>query len=106
MQYDKIEVPAGGEAITINGDHSINVPDKPIIPYVVGDGIGVDVTPVMKDVVDAAVKQAYGDSRIIMWMRVFAGAEAASAYGSDNFLPEETIHAFQHYVVSIKGNRS
>ena len=103
MQYDKIDVPADGEAITVNRDHSINVPDRPIIPCVVGDGIGVDVTPVMKDVVDAAVKRAYGSRREIMWMRVYAGAEAAEAYGSDNHLPDETIHAFQHYVVSIKG---
>ena len=103
MQYDKIDVPADGEAITVNRDHSINVPDRPIVPYVVGDGIGVDVTPVMKDVVDAAVKRAYDDIREIIWMRVYAGAEAAETYGSDNFLPDETIHALQHYVVSIKG---
>ena len=103
MQYDKITVPADGEAITVNRDHSINVPDRPIVPYVVGDGIGVDVTPVMKDVVDAAVKQAYDDNRKIRWMRIYAGAEAADTYGSDNFLPDETIHALQHYVVSIKG---
>ena len=103
MQYDKIDVPAGGEAITVNRDHSINVPDKPIIPCVVGDGIGVDVTPVMKKVVDAAVGRAYGKRREIKWMRVYAGAEAVDAYGSDNFLPEETLHALRHYVVSIKG---
>jgi len=103
VQYDKITVPADGEAITVNRDHSINVPDRPIVPYVVGDGIGVDVTPVMKDVVDAAVKQAYDDNRKIRWMRIYAGAEAADTYGSDNFLPDETIHALQHYVVSIKG---
>ena len=103
MHYDKIDIPADGEAITVNRDHSINVPDNPIIPCVVGDGIGVDVTPVMKDVVDAALERAYGDKREIAWMRVYAGAEAADTYGSDNFLPEETIHALQHYVVSIKG---
>ena len=103
MHYDKIEVPADGEAITINRDHSINVPDQPIIPYVVGDGIGIDVTPVMKDVVDAAVERAYGDKRTIKWMRIYAGAEAADTYGSDTYLPEETLHALQHYVVSIKG---
>jgi isocitrate dehydrogenase len=103
MHYDKIKVPVDGEAISINRDHSINVPDQPIIPYVVGDGIGVDVTPVMKDVVDAAVARAYGDKRGIKWMRIYAGAEAAAIYGSDNYLPEETIHALQHYVASIKG---
>ena len=103
MQYDKIDVPADGQAITVNRDHSINVPDRPIIPYAVGDGIGVDVTPVMRGVVDAAVRRAYGDEREIMWMRVYAGAEAADTYGRDNYLPDETIHALQHYVVSIKG---
>ena len=103
MKYDKIDVPADGEAITVNRDHSINVPDKPIIPCVVGDGIGVDVTPVMKSVVDAAVNRAYGKKREVKWMRVYAGAEAADAYGSDSYLPDETIHALQHYVVSIKG---
>ena len=103
MQYDKINVPTNGETITVNRDHTINVPDRPIIPYVVGDGIGVDVTPVMKDVVDAAVRRAYDDRCEIIWMRIFAGAEAAETYGSDNFLPDETIHALQHYVVSIKG---
>ncbi len=103
MKYDKIDVPADGDAITVNRDHSINVPDTPIIPYVVGDGIGVDVTPVMKSVVDAAVDRAYGKKREIKWMRVYAGAEAADAYASDSYLPDETIHALQHYVVSIKG---
>ena len=103
MQYDKIKVPNGGERISVNPDHSINVPDRPIIPYVVGDGIGIDVTPVMKDVVEAAVERSYGDKRKIMWMRVYAGAEAAETYGSDNYLPDETLHVLQHYVVSIKG---
>ena len=103
MHYDKIKVPYDGEAISVNPDHSINVPDRPIIPYVVGDGIGIDVTPVMKDVVDAAVKRSYGDKREIAWMRAYAGAEAAEVYGSDNYLPDETIHVLRHYVVSIKG---
>ena len=93
MKYHKIDVPADGEAITVNRDHSINVPDKPIIPYVVGDGIGIDVTPVMKNVADAAVERAHGKKREIKWMRVYAGAEAADIYGSDSYLPDETIHA-------------
>ncbi|MFQ5547636.1 MAG: NADP-dependent isocitrate dehydrogenase [Woeseia sp.] len=103
MQYEKIKIPAGGEVITINRDHSINVPDKPVIPCIVGDGIGGDVTPVMKGVVDAALERAYGEDRAIQWMQVYAGAEAADVYGSENFLPEETLHALQSYVVSIKG---
>ncbi|MFQ5983026.1 MAG: NADP-dependent isocitrate dehydrogenase, partial [Woeseiaceae bacterium] len=103
MRYEKIKVPADGQAITINRDHSIDVPDKPIIPYIVGDGIGVDVTPVMMDVVDRAVERAYGDEREIKWMQVYAGAQAAEVYGGENYLPEETLHALQKYVVSIKG---
>jgi len=103
MHYDRIEVPAGGEAITINRDHSLNVPNRPIVPCVVGDGIGTDVTPVMKDVVDAAVQRAYGSEREIKWMRVYAGEEAADLYGDNSYLPEETLHAFRNYVVSIKG---
>ncbi|HEX5788667.1 MAG TPA: NADP-dependent isocitrate dehydrogenase [Woeseiaceae bacterium] len=103
MRYDHIEVPAGGEAITTNTDHSLNVPDLPIIPYIVGDGIGIDVTPVMLDVVNAAVEKAYGKRRRILWMQVYAGQAASEVYGSDTFLPDETLDAFRRYVVSIKG---
>jgi isocitrate dehydrogenase len=103
MHYDKIEVPPDGEAITINRDHSINVPEKPVIPFILGDGIGVDVTPVMQEVVVAAVQRAYGDKRTIKWMQVYAGTEAAKIYGDDAYLPEETIHALNDFVVSIKG---
>ncbi|MDH4046544.1 MAG: NADP-dependent isocitrate dehydrogenase [Gammaproteobacteria bacterium] len=103
MQYDHIKEPVDGEIITINGDHSINVPSFPIIPYIEGDGIGVDVTPVMLDVVNAAVKKAYGEKRAIRWMQIFAGQKASDLYGSDNYLPDETLHALQKYVVSIKG---
>jgi len=103
MQYDHIEVPADGEAITINPDHSINVPDNPIIPYIEGDGIGVDVSPVMLDVVNAAVQHAYGGKRAIRWMQVYAGQAAADIYGDDEFLPEETLGALRDFVVSIKG---
>ncbi|HEX7720209.1 MAG TPA: NADP-dependent isocitrate dehydrogenase [Woeseiaceae bacterium] len=102
MQYDHIDVP-DGDVITINGDHSLNVPDRPIIPFVEGDGIGIDVTPVMKSVVDAAVARAYGGKREIRWMQVYAGQRASEIYGSDVFLPEETVDAFRRYVVSIKG---
>jgi isocitrate dehydrogenase len=103
MHYDHIQVPAGGEAITVNPDHSLNVPDRPVIPYVVGDGIGVDVTPVMKDVVEAAVKEAYDEEREIKWMQVYAGEAATKLYGEDVYLPDETVHAFRDFVVSIKG---
>ncbi len=103
MQYDHITVPADGERITINGDHSINVPLRPIIPYIVGDGIGIDVTPVMQAVVNAAVVRAYGSQRAISWMEVYAGGKATEIYGKDDFLPDETLHALRQFVVSIKG---
>jgi isocitrate dehydrogenase len=103
MQYDHIELPTDGEAITVNRNHSLNVPQRPIIPFIEGDGIGIDVTPVMIDVVEAAVRAAYGNERQIAWMQVYAGQAAAARYGDDQFLPEETLHALRHYVVSIKG---
>jgi isocitrate dehydrogenase len=96
-------LPQDGDKITINGDHSINVPDRPIIPCIEGDGIGIDVTPVMKQVVDAAVQLAYSGDRKIEWMEVYAGGKAVEIYGNDEFLPEETLHALQQFVVSIKG---
>jgi len=103
MHYDHINVPADGAPITANPDHSLNVPDFPIIPYIEGDGIGIDVTPVMLKVVNAAVEKAYDDKRAIQWMQVYAGARAVEIYGDDEFLPEETLDAFQRYRVSIKG---
>ncbi len=103
MRYDHIKVPADGTAITVNPDHTLNVPDFPIIPYVEGDGIGIDVTPVMLDVVNAAVDLAYKGKRKVRWMQVYAGQAAVDVYGADEYMPEETLHALQHYVVSIKG---
>jgi len=103
MHYDNIQVPAAGAAITVNPDNSLVVPNEPIIPFIEGDGIGVDVTPVMLDVVNAAVEKAYGDDREIRWMQVYAGQAAADLYGDEQFLPDETLHALQKYVVSIKG---
>ena len=103
MHYDHISVPAEGEAITANPDHTLNVPDFPVIPYIEGDGIGIDVTPVTIDVVNAAVEKAYGSERAIQWMQVYAGAAATEVYGEDVFLPEETLHALEKYIVSIKG---
>ncbi|MFJ1268166.1 NADP-dependent isocitrate dehydrogenase [Legionella lytica] len=103
MTYDKIKVPAQGEVITVNADHSLNVPNNPIIPFIEGDGIGVDVTPPMIEVVDAAVEKAYGSERKISWMEVYAGEKATKVYGADQWLPEETLEALKKYVVSIKG---
>ncbi|CEA05199.1 isocitrate dehydrogenase [Pseudomonas saudimassiliensis] len=103
MGYQKIQVPASGDKITVNADFSLNVPDNPIIPYIEGDGIGVDISPVMMKVVDAAVEKAYGGKRQISWMEVFAGEKATQVYDQDTWLPEETLHAVKDYVVSIKG---
>ena len=103
MHYDHITVPPDGSRITINADHSINVPDHPVIPYIEGDGIGIDVTPVMKEVTDTAVLRAYGGQRALRWMEVYAGGKAAALYGEHEFLPHETLHALQEFVVSIKG---
>ncbi|MHB8425508.1 MAG: NADP-dependent isocitrate dehydrogenase [Gammaproteobacteria bacterium] len=103
MKFDKIVPPAGGERISVNMDSSINVPRHPVIPFIVGDGIGIDVTPVMQAVVDAAVQKAYGGERRIVWMEIFAGEKAAHKYGKDTYLPDETLHAMHDYVVSIKG---
>jgi len=103
MGYQKIEVPAVGDKITVNADHSLNVPDNPIIPFIEGDGIGIDVTPVMIKVVDAAVEKAYGGKRKISWMEVYAGEKATQVYDQDTWLPQETLDAVKDYVVSIKG---
>ncbi|KPK49557.1 MAG: isocitrate dehydrogenase [Thiotrichales bacterium SG8_50] len=102
MAFDKISVPAEGEKITV-GDRGLDVPDHPIIPFIEGDGIGVDITPVMKKVVDAAVDKAYGSKRKIAWMEIYAGEKAVNTYGDDVWLPEETFNAVKDYVVSIKG---
>jgi isocitrate dehydrogenase len=102
MGYKHIQVPSKGDKITVNEDFSLNVPNNPIIPYIEGDGIGVDITPVMIDVVDAAVKKAYGGSKKISWMEIFTGEKAAEMYDGDWF-PEETLDAIKEYLVGIKG---
>ena len=101
--YQHIKVPAQGQKITVNADMSLNVPDQPIIPYIEGDGTGFDITPVMLKVVDAAVDKAYGGTRKIHWMEVYAGEKATRVYGPDVWLPDETLRALREYVVSIKG---
>ena len=100
---EHIKVPAEGQKITVNADFSLNVPDQPIIPYIVGDGTGVDITPVMMKVVDAAVAKCYGSQRKIAWMEVYAGEKATQVYGPDVWLPQETLDLLKEYVVSIKG---
>jgi isocitrate dehydrogenase len=101
--YQHITVPAEGQKISVNADFSLNVPDNPVIPYIEGDGTGVDISPVMIKVVDAAVAKAYGGKRKISWMEVYAGEKATNVYGPDVWLPEETLDAVRDYVVSIKG---
>ena len=101
--YQHIKVPTEGSKITVNADMSLNVPDQPIIPFIEGDGTGVDITPVMLKVVDAAVAKAYGGKRKIQWMEVYAGEKSTLLYGPDVWLPEETLQAVRDYVVSIKG---
>ncbi len=103
MGYQKIQVPASGDKITVNADNTLNVPNNPIIPYIEGDGIGVDISPVMIKVVDAAVEKAYGGQRKISWMEIYAGEKATQVYDQDTWLPKETLEAVRDYVVSIKG---
>jgi isocitrate dehydrogenase len=101
--YQHIKVPGEGQKITVNKDFSLNVPDHPIVSFIEGDGTGVDITPVMIKVVDAAVAKAYGGRRKIVWMELFAGEKSTRVYGPDVWLPEETLAALREYVVSIKG---
>jgi len=103
MSFQHINVPAKGAKITTNADFSLNVPDMPIIPFVEGDGIGADVTPVMQKVIDAAVQKAYAGKREIQWMEIYAGEKANALYGGDVWLPDETMEVVKDYVVSIKG---
>jgi isocitrate dehydrogenase len=103
MSFQHIKVPTAGQKITVNEDFSLNVPDEPIIPYIEGDGTGMDITPVMLKVVDAAVQKAYSGKRKIHWMEVYAGEKSTKVYGPDVWLPEETLEAVRDYVVSIKG---
>ena len=103
MAYKHIKVPTTGEKIRVNKDFSLSVPDKPIIPYIEGDGTGVDITPVMIKVVDAAAQKAYGGKKSIVWMEMYAGEKSCKVYGENVWLPEETLEASREFVVSIKG---
>ncbi|HKJ22212.1 MAG TPA: NADP-dependent isocitrate dehydrogenase [Gammaproteobacteria bacterium] len=103
MAYKHIKVPGAGEKIAVNGDGALRVPETPVIPFIEGDGIGIDITPVMRRVVDSAVTKAYGGRRAIAWMEVFAGEKANHLYGGDEWLPEETLEVIREFRVSIKG---
>ena len=102
MSYQHIVVPTG-EKISVNKDFSINVPNTPIIPFIEGDEVGAEITPVMKKVIDAAVEKAYNGARKISWMEVYAGEKSTKVYGSNEWLPAETLDALKEFVVSIKG---
>src|SRR5436190_19207666 len=101
--YQHVKIPADGRKITVNKDFSLTVTDNPIVPFIEGDGTGVDITPVMIKVVDAAVAKAYGGKRKIHWMEIYAGEKSTKVYGPDVWLPEETLAILKEYVVSIKG---
>ena len=103
MAYQNIKIPETGSKITLNDDGSLNVPNDPIIPYIEGDGIGIDITPAMLNVVDSAVAKSYGGEKKIIWMEVYCGEKSTEVYGDDVWLPDETIEALKEYVVSIKG---
>lgn len=103
MGYQHVVVPSDGERITVAEDGSLDVPDNPIIPFIEGDGIGIDITPVMKKVVNAAVEKSYGGSRRIVWMEIYSGEKSLDLYGSDEWLPAETLDAMREFIVGIKG---
>ncbi|MDR4496905.1 MAG: NADP-dependent isocitrate dehydrogenase [Candidatus Scalindua sp.] len=103
MSYENIAVPDGGKPIIVNEDLSLNVPHHPIIGFIEGDGIGIDITPVMRNVVDAAVEKTFGDERSIAWMEIYAGEKSTRIYGKNVWLPEETLQALKEYKVAIKG---
>jgi isocitrate dehydrogenase len=103
MTYDKISPPKSGDRIQINRDGSLSVPDHPVIPFIEGDGIGVDITPVMRQVVDSVVERAYDGARSIAWMEIYAGEKANAVYGENTWLPAETMEVLRAYSVAIKG---
>lgn len=102
MSYKHVKIPEVGSKITVNDVLSLNVPDDPIIPFIEGDGIGIDISPVMIKVIDAAVEKAYSGQKKISWMEVYCGEKAAELYEGDWF-PAETLDAVKEYAVSIKG---
>lgn len=103
MSFDKLEKPSAGSVIKKNSDGSLNVGNDPIIPFIEGDGIGIDITPAMKHVVDSAVKKAFNGEKKINWFEVYAGEKAVKEYGNNDWLPQDTLTAFEEYLVGIKG---
>jgi isocitrate dehydrogenase len=102
FMYEKLTPPTTGSNITFKDGQPI-VPDDPIIPFIRGDGTGVDIWPATEKVINAAVKTAYGDKRKINWFKVYAGDEACDLYGTYQYLPEDTLKAIAEYGVAIKG---
>lgn len=103
MKYQKINIPLDGVKIQLDFNGKLIVPDNPIVVYIAGDGIGVDITPVMLKVVNAAIKKAYSGTREIKWLEAYAGEKSTAVYGQDTWLSEETLHAIDEYKVAIKG---
>ena len=101
-KFEKLNSPTEGELITFNQGKP-NVPNNPIVPYIRGDGTGVDIWPATQLVLDEAIKKSYGDERKINWFKVYAGDEACEIYGTYNYLPQDTIEAIRHFGVAIKG---
>jgi isocitrate dehydrogenase len=103
MSFEKLKRPAEGSIIKKNDDGSLTVGDDPVIPFIEGDGIGIDISPVMKNVVNKAVEKAFDGKKKINWFEVYAGEKALDVYGNDDWLPEDTLKAFKEYLVGIKG---
>ena len=103
MSFDKLETPTEGTVVQKNADGSLVVGNDPIIPFIEGDGIGIDITPAMKHVVNSAVEKAYNGEKKINWFEVYAGEKALDVYGNDDWLPQDTLDAFEKYLVGIKG---
>ena len=103
MFQSKVVIPQEGQAISINADGRLSVPDNPIIPFIRGDGIGADISPVMRKVVDAAVSKAYSGKKKISWMEIYAGGRSTEVYGEGVWLPDETFDFIRKYHVAIKG---
>ena len=103
MSYQNIQIPASGKKISLTSVGGLNVPHNPIIPFIEGDGIGSDVTPAMRKVVDAAVEKAYGNDKKIAWMEIFVGEKAVKEYGDNTWLPGESLQAIRDFRIAIKG---
>jgi len=103
MSYNKITPPEEGTKIEVKSDGSLKVADNPIIPFIEGDGIGIDITPTMRHVIDSAVEKAYDGQKRIEWFEIYAGEKAVKFYGEDQWLPEDTLKAIEEFVVAIKG---